>query len=243
MDRKTFILSEIKRTARANGGKPLGWRRFTAETGIESDAWEGRFWARWSDALADAGLNPNTMIARFDDAHLMESYVSLVREYGRPPTTAEIELAHNQTGTPGEKAFRNRFGRKAALVEAAREYCGSQAGFQDVMKALGSAVPAPVGRALAQTGRRPQHFSTGAVYLMKAGRYYKVGRSKSIARRTYELGIQLPQRATVVHQIQTDDPVGIEAYWHGRFAAKRLNGEWFELAPADVAAFKLRQFM
>jgi Meiotically up-regulated gene 113 len=83
----------------------------------------------------------------------------------------------------------------------------------------------------------------GFVYLMKSGRYFKIGKSNAVGRRERELAIQLPDMAATVHAISTDDPHGIESYWHRRFESKRKNGEWFALDQADVQVFKRRKFM
>jgi hypothetical protein len=83
----------------------------------------------------------------------------------------------------------------------------------------------------------------GSVYLLKSGRYYKIGHTNALGRRERELAVQLPEKARVVHEIRTDDPGGIEAYWHKRFEAKRKHGEWFELSQEEVACFRRRSFM
>ncbi len=86
----------------------------------------------------------------------------------------------------------------------------------------------------------PESSAVGYVYMLKHGsrREYKIGRTNSPVRREGELGIQLPEKLEPIHYIKTDDPAGIESYWHSRFAANRKEGEWFELTAQDVRAFK-----
>ena len=69
---KQFILDEIKRTAAENGGAPLGHRKFAKETGIREVDWCGKHWTRWSDALLEAGQNPNSFMASSDEDFLVD---------------------------------------------------------------------------------------------------------------------------------------------------------------------------
>lgn len=208
-------------------------------TGIKESDWSGRFWVRWSDAIREAGLASREMVDSYPDEVLVEKVALLARELGHYPVQAELLMKRrNDAAFPSEKVFR-RFGGKAALVERVRSYCNDRSGFEDVA----ALCPAAIGGSAKSVPEplEPQDF--GAVYLMRSGKFYKLGRSNSVGRRHYELGIQLPEKLQVVHEIRTDDPQGIESYWHTRFEPKRQNGEWFDLDTSDVKAFKRRRFM
>ena len=238
---KQHILEEIKRTAEGNGSVPLGRQRFLTETGIRESDWIGRFWNKWGDAVKEAGYEPNNKQTRFADEWLLEKLASLVRELGRYPTSAELRRkARTEPAFPSHNTFA-RFGRTAQVASALLSWCESSVGWEDVQ-----VICTPL--AVREEADEPliddeTTAPIGDVYLLKSGRYYKIGRSNAAGRREYELSIQLPEPVVRVHVIKTDDPVGIERYWHRRFAERRKNGEWFELRREDVSAFRRRQFM
>ena len=236
---KQYILDEIRRTAKENGGDALGTQKFLTETGIKKSAWHGKYWVRWGDALREAGLTPNQLAEAYDEELLIAKLISLTRELGRFPVEGDLRMkSRNDPDFPSHGAF-NRVGSKTQRVLKVAEYCRSHEGLQDVLELCPDVVD------LKQHPREKEAGTEeiGFVYLIKSGRYYKIGRSNSSGRREYELAIQLPERANKVHEIRTDDPVGIEAYWHNRFESKRKNGEWFDLTPLEITAFRRRKFM
>lgn len=237
---KQHILQEIKRTATANGGIPLGRLRFFRETGIKESDWKGKYWARWNDAVTEAGLEPNQKTSAYEEGLLIDKFISLMRELGRFPVVAEIRMkVRKDPGFPNDKTF-GRFGSKPEFAAKILDYCRTRSGYDDVAELC-----ATVASRVSSTseGAHDGQTTVGYVYLMKSGKFYKLGRSNAAGRREYELGIQLPEKLKTVHTIRTDDPAGIETYWHQRFEAKRKNGEWFDLGAADVTAFKRRKFM
>ena len=82
---------------------------------------------------------------------------------------------------------------------------------------------------------------TGHVYLLRHGQDYKVGRSNDVARRRREVALLLPQDLEEVHRIDTDDPEGIERYWHERFKARHVRGEWFRLTADGLSCAATRK--
>lgn len=228
------ILAEIRKLAVANNGKPPGVRVFENETGIGETAWRGRYWARWGDALVEAGFAPNTLQGKHDTEMVFAKFIEVCRHCGRIPTVDEIKMyGHGREGFPNAKAIYQHFGSKNGLLQNLRGWVEGKAEFADVAEMLGDGT---------NSNPDPAKTTEGLVYLIKSGPHYKIGRSGEIERRVKEIRVALPEAATLVHSIRTDDAVGIESYWHRRFANKRANGEWFKLTSADVAAFRRRRF-
>jgi hypothetical protein len=236
---KRHILREIKRTADANGGKPLGQRSFGKETGIKEKDWRARYWARWGDALREAGYEPNQSREPSVASDLIESLLPVIRRFGRFPSWAELVMERRaDPAFPSTKTLNKRLGTHEETVRAVVEYCDAHPDNDDVLAAC---LPEMERIGLQSGSDEDPGVRDGSVYLIKSGRHYKVGRAFAMGRRGREIALQLPERAVTVHVIQTDDPIGIEAYWHRRFEDKRKNGEWFELTDSDVRAFRRRK--
>lgn len=81
---------------------------------------------------------------------------------------------------------------------------------------------------------------SGGVYLIKSGRFYKIGKAKVFDKRIKQIRLLQPEPVEVIHKIHTHDATATEKMWHRKFAAKRKTGEWFQLSDADVEEFKKR---
>lgn len=233
MTSREQIIAAIRRMAAENGAVP-GKQRFESETGVREHEWV-KYWARWGDALTEAGFKPNDWGSAYPEEELLERLAAFARELGRFPVVRDLKVKANQDPSfPSASPFR-RFGGQSALAARLREYASGK-GYDDIV-ALCDAMPFK-GIAVPASGSKESELSTGFVYLMKSGRHYKIGRAVSVGSRERQLAIKIPVPPSVVHRIETDDPVGVETYWHKRFEDKRGEGEWFALSLDDVRAFK-----
>ena len=239
---KDYIINEIIRTAKENGGIPLGSGKFKNSTGIKNTDWCGKYWTNWGEALIEAGYEPNKLKEPYDEEVLIRKLIDLINEDKEFPTLRRLKKkAFDDKSFPSHSTFKNRLGKKHEMAEKVVGYCEKENVFPDVLQ-----ICRPISEAHQEDTEYEASDIKGEfsyVYLMKSGRYYKLGKSSFVERRNYELGIKLPEELKIIHKIKTDDPSGIEAYWYRRFDEKRKKGEWFDLSSSDVNAFKRRNFM
>jgi hypothetical protein len=233
--KKDTILEEIRRIARESDGIAPGMKTFANESGIKKSAWLGRYWSKWSDAVSEAGLKPQERTQRLDEDTLMAALAVCVRHFGREPTRSEFDLyKRSAPELPWYQTLIENYRTKTGIFEALRNWVNVRPEYEDVLILLPDSNSASTELA--------SKFEDGHVYMLKSGEHYKIGRGANLEKRVKQIRTSLPDEAKLVHSIRTDDPSGIEAYWHNRFSEQRANGEWFRLSKAQVGAFKRRKF-
>jgi hypothetical protein len=229
------ILREIKRLALEQGGRAPGQEFFSKATGITPGKWRGVYWIKWSDVLSEAGFTANLWNAKHESSDILSMLAQLTRDLGRLPTRTEIRMQRRlNPDFPAHSTVGSHFPTNASMIAALRILAETEQ-FSDLLAILpteGASTCLP----------RSQKAVEGVVYLLQMGTHYKIGRTENIERRIREMSIAMPESATLIHAIRTDDPAGIEAYWHRRFQEHRVNGEWFRLTGDDLRAFRRRTY-
>jgi len=241
---KSFIIEQIQRIAEDSGGKAPGRARFEKLTGIKDSDWL-KYWATFTDAVIEAGYKPQKFSTKIPDEFLIKKLIELINEKGHFPSNNEVKhWSKNDSSFPSHSAL-HRLGKRAEKLEKVIEYCRKEKKHQGAQ--------AICEQALLQYEEKPNDAEPetdedinicGYVYLGKMDKYYKIGHSQDTGRRRYDIGLKLPKDFKIIHEIPTDDPQGIEKYWHKRFESKRTEteGEWFDLDQEDIRAFKRRKY-
>ena len=86
------ILAEIRKFVAANDGAIPGERTFLAATRIKESAWKGKHWARWTDAVREAGYDPNSLNQKIPDEDILERLAEFITKLGYFPVRDEINV-------------------------------------------------------------------------------------------------------------------------------------------------------
>ncbi len=78
----------------------------------------------------------------------------------------------------------------------------------------------------------------GYVYLIKSQYGYKIGKTVNIKNRTNLFTVKLPFPIELVNYAWFDNYSKAERDLHSKYAAKRLEGEWFDLSGTEVDQIK-----
>jgi hypothetical protein len=232
------ILSEICRTAASNDGRPIGRGRFRELTGI-SDYAIAQHWANYGEAVREAGFEPNTLQGPINQQAVIRRLIELTRDLGHVPTSNELRRARARDRSFPSSGVFERLGSKDERIVKALDLCRELPEYRDVGRILEAYVGQIRDELSAPSEPDSGAVSYGFVYLARGHRgEYKIGRTNLVDRRIAEIGATSSVELTLIHEIKTDDPAGVEAYWHRRFAESRMRGEWFRLSSKDVAAFR-----
>jgi hypothetical protein len=234
------VKKRIRELAAERGGH-IGFRAFLKEVGLPEQWLRGQPWFRgWNNLLTELDLQtrsfePPQRNAKESAATLVEFICRL----GRWPTEDEFRRERVMNKAIPSTAYIRKLRRSGELAAMLAPYAVADPANQ----VLRDIIAANTQQSEEPSSTKSKDRVQGYVYLLRSGRKYKIGKSTDPSRRFREVRLELPEETIQVHTIATDDPSGIEAYWHRRFAAKRIrNTEFFTLDSEDVRAFKLRKF-
>jgi len=237
---KDAIVRRIRELAAARGGR-VSFEVFLNETGVKGNWLRGQVWFKgWNPLLKEIGLETRSFgVAKMPKAAIARAVAEVVeRDRCWPTQDALVRERKRDPSFPSLKVI----GRLRRSGELARLIVGLGQEHTHLTEA------AEIARAYVPAEKEdnaagPNERIVGYVYMLRSGRCYKVGKSTDPSRRYREVRLELPEETHQVHTIPTDDPTGIEAYWHERFAPKRIrNTEFFSLNGQDVQAFKRRKY-
>jgi len=234
---KLEIIEEIKRITNIENGKVPGFQKFSNYTGLKKSDWYPNLWLRWGDALKEAGFDSNQLNEAYDNLFLIRKYIELIEELGHFPIEGEIRVKRKQDDNfPSHTAF-GRLGSKHERAKMIFEYCKENSIKGEIITFCEEVINQ---FDVKKESSHNHDLTIGYVYLIKHGsrNEFKIGKTFNPLRREGEIRLQLPEKITPIHYIETDDPSGVEAYWHNRFKNKRKEGEWFLLLTEDIKAFK-----
>lgn len=142
---------------------------------------------------------------------------------GRPFRFSDWEVAHNLSALHDAQLLD---WLKDSDVITPAQYEAMLQGVQKISEPVQRAAPSAIVRDV----KKP-----GFVYVLKSETgHFKIGRTIDPDSRYKTFGITLPFRIEYELVIKADDYVALEKALHARFAAKRLDGEWFQLTPDDL---------
>jgi hypothetical protein len=224
------IIVKLKSAIASNGGQPPSSRAFFKASGLNHRDLLRAGWPTYGALLQSQGLQPTEMRRGYTDEEVFRPLAELVVSLGHFPTQNEREVErHRNQAFPSSEAYIRR-GRGVMLEHALREWCQTTGNFPELVQTLKQSPSAPYVAA---------PVVRGYVYMLRAGNRIKIGKESTEGARQAAAGTWL-ENPTVIHRIPTDDPEGVEKYWHERFKkqGKHVKGELFNLSAADIAAFK-----
>jgi Meiotically up-regulated gene 113 len=251
---KEWYRIKIHELAEANGGNAPGAELFYSTTNTKESGWRRKHWNdwnNWGDALEEFGFPRGKFIIGFDRTVILGQLAEFIQSLEPPryPLVDELTRAKRRgREIPSQGAIRRQLGDRDMVISSLIEFCEGKEEFSRALEVCKSIVPVGLTTIHKITQECAEgDTSRGWVYLIRAQGAYKIGCSRAPYRRAAEIANQSATGAELLHKIETDDPEGIEEYWHRRFSPKRLDGlnkrsgEWFALTPDDVRAFTLRK--